>query len=141
METSIFDWHKLELGNDYRSNKFIYTLNVKDIPYGLNRQFVNDANEMTMICQLMMGQDTFTVDKVVVMPMIHSSHWFLTVICHVGTSPVMIILDSMVDSGSTRHQLAFVAISIMYPHLFGTSHTVPITLTCAQLLQPRLVMQ
>ena len=140
MEAPIFDWHKLELGNDYRSDKSIYTLNVEDIPYGLNRQFVNDANAMTMICQLMMGQDTFTVDKVVVMPMIHSSHWFLTVICHAGTSPVMITLDSMVDSGTTRHQLAFVAILIMYPHLFGTSHTVPITLTYAQMPQPRLVM-
>ena len=141
MEAPIIDWHKLGLGNDYCSDKSIYTLNVKDISYSLNRQFVNDANAMTMICQLMMGQDTFTVDKVVVMPMIHSSHWFLTVICHAGTSPVMIILDSMVDSGTTRHQLAFVAISIMCPHLFRASCTIPITLTDAQMLQPRLVTQ
>ena len=90
--------------------KFIYSINVKDIPTRLNTRFLENRQEMALLASGMRQLDNFTTEKTVVILLYHERHWFLAIVYHIGNSPAVAILDSIRRPVEFRYQLATQAV-------------------------------
>ena len=123
LEGPLFQWHRAAMEDKYRndSGTFVYFVNFKDIPGGLNPLFLDDPQEIAWLANRIKALNDFTREKLVLIPLYHGQHWFLVVVYHIGTSPVIAILNSIHHADHMRYKLAARAISQLYPQLFDVA--------------------